>query len=80
MVKVFPCEINHWHTLISVKRVYGCKVSPLVWSIFVGQNADPTSGRDCIGTIGYGDELVIATVLVRNNWLKMTSQRWRKVL
>ena len=25
-----------------------CKVSPLVWSIFIGQNTDLTSGRDCI--------------------------------
>ena len=27
--------------------VHGCKVSPIVWSIFFGQNADLTSGRDC---------------------------------
>ena len=27
--------------------VHGCEVSPLVWSIFVGQNADLTSGLDC---------------------------------
>ena len=32
---------------MTVKRVYGCKVSPLVWSIFFGQKADLTSGRDC---------------------------------
>ena len=29
------------------KKVSGCKVSPLIWSIFIGQNADLTSGRDC---------------------------------
>ena len=28
--------------------VLGCKVSPLVRSIFIGQNVDLTSGRDCI--------------------------------
>ena len=28
--------------------VHGCKVNPLLWSIFFGQNADLTSGRDCI--------------------------------
>ena len=27
----------------------GCKVSPLVWSIFVGQKADLTSGLHCTG-------------------------------
>ena len=31
----------------SVKSTPGCKVSPLVWSIFIGQNADLTSGLDC---------------------------------
>ena len=33
--------------MITVKIVPGCKVSPLVWSIFFGHNADLTSGRDC---------------------------------
>ena len=27
--------------------VPGCKVSPLIWSIFFGQNTDLTSGRQC---------------------------------
>ena len=35
----------------SVKSTPVCKVSPLVWSIFIGQNADLTSGRDCTGKI-----------------------------
>ena len=33
----------------SVKSTPVCKVSPLVWSIFIGQNADLTSGLDCTG-------------------------------
>ena len=35
----------------SVKSTPGCKVSPLVWSIFVGQNVDLTSGPHCIITL-----------------------------
>ena len=40
-------QFDHWHLSFSVKWVPGCKVSLLVWSIFIGQNADLTSGLDC---------------------------------
>ena len=33
--------------VFSHKEGLGCKVSPLVWSIFIGQNADLTSGLHC---------------------------------
>ena len=34
--------------------VHRCKVSPLVWSIFIGQNADLTSELDCTLNWNYG--------------------------
>ena len=34
------------------RSIHACKVSTLVWSIFVGQNADLTTGRDCIRKMG----------------------------
>ena len=51
MYGLFGCKGNFW--TVPIKIIYsrlqpGCKVSPLVWSNFFGQNADLTSGREGI--------------------------------
>ena len=46
--KYFPNTPNLEVLDYTVNEDAACKVSPLVWSIFVGQNADLTSGRHCI--------------------------------
>ena len=50
----------------------GCKVSPLVWSIFIGQNADLTNGLHCTKIV---DALEFAKIHIFGIGIHHTSRR-----
>ena len=56
------------------KKVNGCKVSPLVWSNFIGQNADLTSGSDCTENPGYSDIPHTVTLFGRPNTVSVSGE------